>query len=158
MSHLSEASLQNDISSKASSRPTTLTSAVIDVSSDHDGDKELQPRTKNRKEEKAKDKQKTSRSLSAQVTFLECISKQQEDAQQRQFEHDVKLQMLGQESEEKREESRKKFELEVRQKEEKTIERMDRARMEHQQIMMQQQQLFQAELFNRLFDSGRESK
>ena len=46
MSHLSEASLQNDINSKASSRPTTSTSAVIDVSSHHDGDEDLQPRTK----------------------------------------------------------------------------------------------------------------
>ena len=46
MSHLSEACLQNDISSKASSRPTTPTSAVIDVSSDHDGDeRKRRPKT-----------------------------------------------------------------------------------------------------------------
>ena len=62
MSHLYRlvSSLQNDISSKASSRPTTPTSAVINVSSDHDADEELQPRTKKRKEEKAKDKQKNT--------------------------------------------------------------------------------------------------
>ncbi len=65
MSHLSEASLKNDTSSKASSRPTTPASAVIDVSSDYDGDEEFQPRIKYRKKEKAKDKQKTSRCLSA---------------------------------------------------------------------------------------------
>ena len=55
MLHLSEAFLQNNIRSKA---PNTLNSAVIDVSNDHDGGEELQPQTKNRKEEKAKDKQK----------------------------------------------------------------------------------------------------
>ena len=79
--------------------------------------KSLSLEPKSRKEDKIEEKQKAPRSLSTQAAFLESISKQQE-VQRRQFEHEIKMQMVTQESEEKRQESRRKFELDKRQKEE----------------------------------------
>lgn len=64
--------------------------------------------------------------MSSQVAFLEALTVQQKDAQQRQFEHDQKMQLQLQEFEERRDESRKRFEEELHWKEEDARQRMER--------------------------------
>lgn len=69
---------------------------------------------------------KASARVASQVAFLEAVTAQQKDAQQRQFEHDQKMQQQLQEFEERRDELRRKLEAELRQEEEEARQRMDR--------------------------------
>ena len=97
----------------------------------------------------------TPRSVTTQAAFLGKMAQQQEEMQQKHFQHELKMQVVLKEHEDRRKESRQRFESELRQKDEEARARMERERQQHQQ-RMQQQMLFQAELMKRLFDDSKD--
>ena len=150
-SHLAVASC--DISAPPS-RPVTPANAPTE-GSDTDDTVEYEPRTKKKKKQSDKPKA-TPRSVTTQAAFLDKMGQQQEEMQQKQFQHELKMQVVLKEHEDRREESRQRFEFELRQKDEEARARMERERQQHQQTMMQQQMLFQGELLKRLFDDSKD--
>ncbi|XP_062500327.1 uncharacterized protein LOC134177566 [Corticium candelabrum] len=137
--------------------PTPTTSNYAEDTEDNDDNHQQAKKEKKRRtEDKSRDKKKTPRTVAAQAAFLEGLAVQQEEAQRRQFEHEMRQQQMLQEFEEKREQSRQRFEIEMKEREEETKSHLERERLQFQQTMMQQQQLFQAELFKRLFDDSKD--
>ena len=94
--------------------------------------------------------------VTTQAAFLGKMAQQQEEMQQKYFQHELKMQVVLKEHENRREVSRQRFESELRKKDEEARARMERERQRHQQTMMHKQMLFQAELMKRLFDDSKD--
>lgn len=133
-------------STKDTSAPPSLpvTAAPARSLVEHGGNPEesgddTEPRAK-------KMKDKTTGRLSTQIAFLDVLSAHQKEAQQREFEHQQRMQLQLQEFQERREEARRRFDAEQRQKEEEARQRMEMERLEFQARMSQSSQTFQAQL------------
>lgn len=118
-------------------RPTTPISTQAEETESCNKDENYEPCSKKVKEKPSK----VSARVASQTAFLEMLTAQQRETQERQFENEQRMQLQLQDFEERREENRKRFKAELRQKEEGSRRRMDE-RIEFQEQISQRNQLF----------------